>query len=108
MTRVLKLAQLAQDDRVAEVNVRRRRVDPQLHAKRPVLRARRLELLRQRSPGKAVHGVDSQGGSLLGGLLRGRIGAFGHQRSMLDSRPPGVDRALGEAVPRSSRPAPSE
>jgi hypothetical protein len=33
--RVLELAQLLQHDRVAEVDVGRGRVDPQLHAQRP-------------------------------------------------------------------------
>ena len=39
---VLELAQLAQHDRVAEVDVGRRRVDPELDPQRPALRARAL------------------------------------------------------------------
>ena len=49
---VLELAQLAQHDRVAEVDVRRRRVDAELHAQRPPL-ARRPARASPRAPPRA-------------------------------------------------------
>ena len=53
---VLELAQLAQHDRVAEVDVRRRRVDAELHAQRPAER----ELLREGVGRQAVDGAGGQ------------------------------------------------
>ena len=47
MSGVLELAQLAQHDRVAEVDVRGRRVDPELYAQRPSERELALQFARR-------------------------------------------------------------
>jgi hypothetical protein len=56
---VLELAQLLQDDRVTEVQVRRGRVHPELHAQRPLLAQARLE-------GAGRQAVDRVAGQELG------------------------------------------
>ena len=56
MAGVLELAQLAQDDDVAEVDVGRRRVDPQLYAQRPPGR----ELLGEPALGEGLLGVGQE------------------------------------------------
>ena len=60
---ILELAQLLQHDREAEMDVRRRRVDPQLDAQRPAL----AELALEASFGQAVDGVAGQPGGRLAG-----------------------------------------
>ena len=58
MTAILEFAEFAQHHRVAEVDIRRRRIDAELDAQRPALPELALELaLRQ-----AVDGVASQPG----------------------------------------------
>ena len=57
---VLELAQLAQHDRVTEVDVRRGRVDPELYAQRTTFFAGPLDPLGQRAGGQAVDGVCAQ------------------------------------------------
>ena len=52
---VLEVAQLAQHDRVAEVDVGRGRVDPQLDAQRAPERELALELARRQHLGGAAH-----------------------------------------------------
>ena len=61
---VLELAQLAQDHGVAEVDVGRGRVDPELHPQRPAL----AQLALERALGQGVDGV---AGEETGRLARG-------------------------------------
>ena len=56
MSAVLKFPQLAQNDGVAEVNVRSSRVDPEFHPERTPLR----ELPPKRPLWEGVHGVSEQ------------------------------------------------
>ena len=66
MAGVLELAQLAQHDRVAEMDVGCRRVDAQLHPQRPPQAQPLLEAARRDD-------VDGPGGELLGGAhVRGK------------------------------------
>jgi hypothetical protein len=74
---VLEFAQLAQQDRVTEVNVGRGRVDPELHPQRSVLLARGPKLLRQRPRRQDVDGVARQPAGQLG-ILGGRVGGPRH------------------------------
>ena len=71
MPGVLKLAQLAQHHRMAEMDVGRRRVDPQLDAKRPRLGRGAGELVGQRAGGQRVDRPLGQPGSFVGGRLGG-------------------------------------
>jgi hypothetical protein len=63
---VLELAQLAEHDRVAEVDVGRGRVDPELDPQRPALRPRRPELCRERTLGQAVDRAQFEDGGFVG------------------------------------------
>ena len=71
MAEVLELAQLLQDDRVAEVDVRRRRVEAELHAQRTALLRDRLEALLEPPGGKRLSGVAGQESGLGGGIGTG-------------------------------------
>ena len=55
MPGVLEVAQLAQHDRVAEVDVGRRRIDAELHAQRAPERQLALQLARREDLGGAAH-----------------------------------------------------
>ena len=66
MAAVLEFPQLAENDGVAEMDVGRRGVDPQLHAERPAL----LQLLPQRALGEGVNRISKQ-----------KIRIFGHGRN---------------------------
>ena len=60
---VLELAQLAEHDRVAQMDVRGRRVDPELDAQRPAERQLALELALRKDVdgvGGEIHGHDGQ------------------------------------------------
>jgi hypothetical protein len=63
---VLELAQLAQDDRMAEVDVGRRRVQPELDAQRAAER----ELARESPVGEAVDRVTGQPAGIVGRVGR--------------------------------------
>ena len=68
VTGVLELAQLAQHDRVAEVDVGRGRVDPELHAQRTTRGVGRSRASAASAPGgQAVDRVASERGGLVGG-----------------------------------------
>ena len=68
MAQVLELAELLQDHRVAEVNVRRRGVQTELHAQRTALRELALELAGR----EAVDGVAREELGVRGGGGHGR------------------------------------
>ena len=72
MARVLELAELLQDDGVAEVDVGRRGVQTQLHAQRTAQR----QLARELARGQAVDRVS--------GEARGLLGGFGPWATMLE------------------------
>ena len=80
---VLELPQLAQHNRMSEVDVRRSRVDPELDPQRPALRAGDLELRGERALGQAVDGAQLEDSGFLGSHLR----CVSHRTPMLDSRP---------------------
>ena len=67
MAEVLELAQLLQDDRVAEVQVRRGRVQPELGPQRTALARGLLEPALQAAGGQRVDGVAGQEGGVVGG-----------------------------------------
>ena len=69
---VLELAQLAQHDRVTEVDVGRGRVDPSLTRSGRPSRGGAAQLLRQRPRGQAVDGVAAELRGFLGRPRRGR------------------------------------
>ena len=60
MAEVLELAQLLQDDRVAEVDVRRRGIEAELHAELAPLARGRLELALETALGQRVDGVSGE------------------------------------------------
>ena len=68
---VLELAQLAQHDRMAEVDVGRRRVDPELDAQRPALGRGAARASRARAPAGSESTAPGQPGSFVGGRLGG-------------------------------------
>jgi hypothetical protein len=57
---VLELAQLLEDDRVAEVDVRRSRVETELRAQRPTFPRGLLELALEPAPREGVDGVSGE------------------------------------------------
>jgi hypothetical protein len=57
---VLELAQLVEDDRVAEVDVRRRGVDAELDAQRPALALGEVELGLEGAFGQDLDGADHE------------------------------------------------
>ena len=83
MAGVLELAQLAQHDRVAEVDVGRRGVDPELHAQLAALQLGGGDLVRESARGEAVDGVRGEPrGRLAGaalGLGGGRVDGVWHE-----------------------------
>ena len=69
MAEVLELAQLLQDDRVAEVDVGRRRVEAELHAQLATVAGGLLELALEPPLRQGVDGVAGQErGGVRGGL----------------------------------------
>ena len=60
MAGVLELAQLVEHHRVPEVDVGRRRVDPELDAERAALALGERELLFERALGEHVDGADHE------------------------------------------------
>ncbi len=60
MAEILELAQLAEDDRVTEVYVGRRRIEAELHTQLPALRRRLVERTFEPAGGQGVDGVARQ------------------------------------------------
>ena len=60
MAGVLELAQLVEDDRVAEMDVGSRGVDAELDAQRPALALGEVELRLERALGEHVDGADHE------------------------------------------------
>ena len=65
MPGVLELPQLAEHDRMAQVDVGCGRVDAELHAQRPRLLGGLRELLRQRPRGQRIDRVRGEPGGML-------------------------------------------
>ena len=95
---VLELAQLAQHDGVAEVDVGRGGIDAELHAQGPPLAARQPELVRERALGQAVDGVTGESAGELDSVLGGCVGGVRHAAANARLSPPGGSRQCRRAT----------
>jgi len=78
MAGVLERSQLAQHDGMAQMNIRRRGIDPELDPQWTAFPARLRELDREHSIGQAVDGIGSQPIGLANILLGWLLTGFGH------------------------------